>query len=87
MQYLEPPVPEYPRAARRAGETGRVVVRVYIDEAGLPGDVQVNRTSGFARLDDAALAAVQKARFRPYTENGRPTACWALIPLTFDLEK
>ena len=87
VQYLEPPVLEYPRAARRAGETGRVIVRVYIDESGMPRNVQVNRTSGFARLDEAALAAVQKARFRPYTENGRPTAGWALIPLTFDLEK
>ena len=87
VQYLESPALEYPRAARRAGESGRVVVRVYIDEGGLPRSVQVNRTSGFARLDEAALAAVQKARFRPYTENGRASAGWALIPLTFDLEK
>ena len=36
VQYLEPPVLEYPRASRRAGESGRVLVRVYIDEAGAP---------------------------------------------------
>jgi periplasmic protein TonB len=30
---------------------------------------------------------VRAARFRPYTENGQPTAGWALIPLAFDLEK
>lgn len=87
VQYLEPPVPEYPRASRRAGESGRVTVRVYIDEAGLPRQLQVSRSSGFPRLDEAALAAVRAARFKPYTEDGRPTAGWASIPLAFDLEK
>jgi protein TonB len=86
VQYLTPPLLDYPSASRRAGETGRVIVRVYIDEDGLPRQTQLHQTSGFARLDDAALAAVQKTRFRPYTENGHPTAGWALIPLSFDLE-
>ena len=78
---------EYPRPSRPFHEAGRVMVRVYIDEAGMPRTVQVSQSSGFARLDDAAVAAVQKARFKPYTENGRPTAGWAFIPLVFDLEK
>ena len=86
VRYLEPPAPVYPRASQRARESGRVVVRVYIDEAGLPRSVLLSRSSGFTRLDDAAVAAVRKARFRPYTENGHPTAGWALIPLAFDLD-
>jgi protein TonB len=87
VQYLEPPVPVYPRASRRAGESGRVVLRVFIDEAGLPRQLQVQVSSGFARLDEAALAAVSKARFKPYSDNGQPVAGWALVPLSFDLEK
>ena len=87
VQYLVPPVPVYPRLSRRQGETGRVLVRVYIDEAGLPRTVQLSASSGHARLDDAARQAVQQARFKPYAENGRPMGGWALIPLTFDLEK
>jgi periplasmic protein TonB len=87
VQYLEPPVLEYPRASRRAGESGRVLVRVYIDETGAPRQEQISQSSGFARLDDAALAAVHKARFKPYSENGRPMAGWAFIPLAFDLER
>ncbi|MDO9236819.1 MAG: energy transducer TonB [Aquabacterium sp.] len=86
VQYLQAPVLVYPRQSRRMGEFGRVTVRVLIDEAGLPGTVQVSRTSGFARLDEAALVAVRQARFRPYSQNGQPTAAWALIPLNFDLE-
>ena len=87
VQYLVPPAPVYPRLSRRQGESGRVLVRVYIDEAGLPRTVQVQASSGHARLDDAALQAVLQARFKPYAENGRPMGGWALIPLTFDLEK
>lgn len=87
VQYLDAPTLVYPRASRRAGEAGRVVLRVYIDEAGLPRQVQVNQSSGFPRLDEAATAAVQTARFKPYSDNGQPTAGWALVPLTFALEK
>ena len=86
VQYLEPPVLVYPRASRRAGEAGRVVLRVLIDEHGLPRQAIVNQSSGFARLDEAAIAAVLKARFRPYSDNGQPLAGWAFVPLSFDLQ-
>jgi len=87
VQYLEPISLEYPRLSKRNGEAGRVLIRVYIDEAGVAKNLQVNRSSGYPRLDEAALAAIQKARFRPYTENGQPVAGWAFIPLEFELEK
>ena len=87
MQYLDPIVLEYPRLSKRLGETGRVMIRVFIDEAGLAQSPQVNRSSGHPRLDAAALAAVRKARFKPYTENGRAVSGWAFIPLEFELEK
>ena len=88
VQYLgDPPVPEYPRLSTRAGETGRVMLRIYIDEAGLPRTVQVERSSGHARLDEAGAAAMRKARFKPYTENGQAVAGWAFVPLDFALEK
>jgi periplasmic protein TonB len=86
-QYLEPPAPEYPRLSNRNAESGRVMVRVFIDTAGMPHNVQVSTSSGFARLDDAAVSAVQKARFKPYTENGQATAGWTYVPINFELEK
>ncbi len=87
IQYLEPPEPAYPRASRRAGEAGLVVVRVFVGADGLPRQLQVLQSSGFARLDEAALDGVRRARFRPPTENGQPTAGWARIPIPFELEK
>ncbi len=87
VQYLQAPQLAYPPLSRRNAETGRVVVRVYIDTAGFPQTVQVGTSSRFSRLDEAAVTAVKKARFKPYTENGQATAGWALIPIDFELEK
>ena len=86
VAYLEPIRLAYPRASKRMGETGRVLIRVFIDLTGSATAVQVERSSGHRRLDDAALAAVREARFKPYTENGRPLASLAFIPLDFQLE-
>ena len=87
IQYLVPPAPEYPRLSRRNGEAGTVIVRALADEAGVPHEVQVERSSGFVRLDEAAMAAVRKTRFKPYTENGKPVAGWVRMPFPFELEK
>jgi protein TonB len=87
VQYLDTPAPEYPRLSRRNLEAGRVMVRVFIDEAGLPRQAQVGKSSGFERLDAAALAAVLKFRFRPPTENGQPVSGWTNVPIDFGLEK
>lgn len=87
VQYLDTPAPEYPRLSRRNLEAGRVVVRVFIDEAGAPRQVQVGKSSGFERLDAAALAAVLKFRFRPPTENGQPVSGWTHVPIDFGLER
>jgi len=85
VQYLVPPAPAYSRASARMKEAGRVVLRVWIDEGGLPRDVQVATSSGFPRLDDSALAAVRQARFKPYVERGTAVAGWAFIPIEFAL--
>ncbi len=87
LQLLEPLVVDYPRASRRNAEAGETLVRVFVDRAGVPRNPQVERSSGFVRLDQAALASVQRARFRPYVENGQPVEGWALIPIRFELEK
>lgn len=88
VQYLELPQVEYPKLSQRRAETGLVIVRAYVGTAGgAPHSVQVERSSGHARLDQAALTAVQRARFKPYAERGQPVEGWALIPIRFELEK
>lgn len=85
VQYITPPSPVYSRISAKMRESGKAVIRVYIDEAGLPRNVQLATSTGFARLDDSALAAVRNCRFKPYLENGVAVAGWALIPIEFEL--
>ncbi len=85
VQYLVPPAPVYSRISAKMRESGKVLVRVYIDEAGMPRNVQLAVSTGFGRLDDAALTAVRNCRFRPYLENGVAVAGWAVIPIEFEL--
>ena len=84
--YLKNPPPGYPRISRRNGEQGTVIVRVFISTQGTPEKAEVRTSSGFARLDQAALEAVQRWRFVPGRRNGRPEAMWFNIPVRFILE-
>lgn len=87
VEYVVLPAVEYPRLSIRANERGTVIVRVLVDATGLPRDVLLGKSSGFPRLDDAAIAGVRKARFKPPTENGKPISGWAAVPIPFELEK
>lgn len=79
------PSPVYPRVSQRRGEQGRVVLRVLISPQGRVADVSIRRSSGHARLDEAAIDAMRHARFQPYTENGVAHAALADIPFDFVL--
>lgn len=87
VEYASTVEAEYPRLSKRNAESGRVLVRVFIDEAGTPRQAQLAKSSGFERLDASALAAILKFRFKPPTENGRPISGWANVPFDFGLEK
>lgn len=86
VRYLHPPVLDYPLAARRAREEGRVHVRVLVDPLGRPAQAAVVRSSGHERLDASALAAAQSTRFHPHAENGVALPFWVVMPLVFELE-
>ena len=72
--YLNNPPPAYPAVARRAGEQGKVVLRVLVNASGSPDKVEIRSSSGFSRLDDAALDAVRRWRFVPARQGDKPVA-------------
>jgi protein TonB len=65
------PPPDYPRLSRRLGEEGVVVLRIELDEEGNVTAAQVSASSGFTRLDQAALAAVRTWRCTPARREGQ----------------
>ena len=77
--------PAYPAQSRRLGETGVVVLRVELGESGNVALARVDRSSGYPRLDEAALAAVRTWRCTPATRNGHPVRAVALQPFNFIL--
>ena len=84
--YLQNPPPPYPAMSRRLGEQGRVVVRVLIGADGLPQRAELRSTSGFDRLDQAALATVMRWRYVPGKRGGVAEAMWFNVPLNFVLD-
>jgi protein TonB len=87
VRYVNPPAPVYPAQSQRLREAGLVLLRVEIGVDGRARQVLVARSSGFARLDDAAASAVRAARFAPYTENGSALVVWTQVPIEFELER
>jgi len=85
VAYINPPNAIYPARSRRAGEQGRVVVRVLIDTTGRPAQVSLSQSSGHPALDESALSAVRASLLRPYSENGVPRPVWVLMPIDFVL--
>lgn len=83
VEYIRTPQFVYPEMSRRMGEQGRVVLRVLVNEKGLPEKVQVQTSSGFARLDEASRLAGLRAQFKPYMEDGRPIAVYVLLPFSY----
>lgn len=86
LRYLVPPAQVYPLASRRLREQGTVLLRLVVDAQGLPQQVSLHRSSGFARLDEQALQAMRAARFAPHTVNGSAVAWTALAPLAYELD-
>lgn len=84
--YLDNPPPEYPRLSRRLGEQGRVVLRVLIGADGSAAQAEVRASSGFERLDQAALRAVLRWKYVPGRRGGTPEAMWFNVPVQFVLE-
>ncbi|MBL8517936.1 MAG: energy transducer TonB [Betaproteobacteria bacterium] len=83
--YLINPAPTYPPVSRRLMEQGKVLLHVRVDAQGLPTQIELKRGSGFSRLDDAALATVQRWRFVPGKRNGVPESMWVEVPIEFRL--
>jgi periplasmic protein TonB len=76
--------PEYSEEARKAKFQGTVVLFVVVDADGKPRDLKVIRPLGLG-LDQKAIEAVEKWKFRPGMKDGKPVAVQATIEVNFRL--
>jgi protein TonB len=78
--------PEYPPSSRRAGEAGTVTLQVFVLDSGRVGEVKIAKSSGFPKLDEAAVKEVQRNwRLVPGKEDGKPISMWHTFQVTFKL--
>jgi protein TonB len=84
-QVVHNPSPEYPAEALAAGKEGRVVLRVKVGADGRVQAASVQRSSGHAEFDQAALAAVRRWQFRPATHMGVAIAKEIAVPVRFEI--
>lgn len=84
--YLHNPAPEYPAMAMRRNWEGTVLLRVHVLATGKPGEVQIQKSSGRAQLDDAAVAAVKRWSFVPSKQGDKAIDGWVSVPIDFKLQ-
>ena len=78
--------PAYPPASKRDGEQGTAEVEVYVLPNGRVGDVRIASTTGYERLDRAAiLEAEQSWRFKPATRGGVAEESWKVMTVRFEI--
>ncbi|WP_299696113.1 energy transducer TonB [Hydrocarboniphaga sp.] len=75
--------PDYPAVSERLGEIGTVQLQLLVGVDGKVTDSKVEKSSGFDRLDKAAIAGLSRCKFEPGTVDGKPEPAWAQIKYTF----
>ena len=92
IPYDDPPVaispirPRYPEIAQEAGIEGVVVVQAFIDEKGRVKETLILKGVPNTGLDEAAMEAIRKTRFRPAKQRERAVGVWISIPVNFRLK-
>ena len=92
IPYDDPPQPlssirpVYPEIAQEAGIEGTVVVQVFVDKKGRVQDTLILKGIPNTGLDEAAVKAIKKTRFRPAKQRERAVGVWISIPVNFRLK-
>lgn len=82
-EYLNNPVPEYPRRARNRRQQGVVMLEVQVSREGQPRGVRVAQSSGYALLDGAAENAVRRWQFVPARRGSTYVDASVVVPIEF----
>jgi protein TonB len=85
VEYIRAPQPVYPSSSRRMGEQGIVTLRVLVNEKGYAEQASIQKSSGSSNLDEAGRAAVMRALFKPYVEDGKAQPVYVVVPINFQI--
>jgi protein TonB len=81
--YLHNPAPSYPALSKRNRESGTVLLLVKVDPDGSATAVTLHQSSGYDRLDQAAIQAVTRWRFVPGMRGQTAISATVIVPISF----
>jgi len=84
---LNNPAPAYPALSQRLGEKGTVTLEILVKANGRVGDIKVKESTGFKRLDDAAVKTIRRWKFHAATQAGVAVDYWYEIDYEVDLSR
>ena len=76
----------YPEIAQEAGIEGTVVIQAFVDKKGKVTDTVVLKGIPNTGLDEAAMVAITKTKFKPAKQRDRAVGVWISIPVNFRLK-
>ena len=83
-QVIFNPEPSFSEEARKAKAQGIVLLLLVVGKDGHPYDIRVRQSLGMG-LDEKAIEAVNRWRFKPATFNGQPVATKIAVQVDFHL--
>jgi protein TonB len=98
IAYDDPPMPiggygaiyeniVYPKIAQMAGTEGKVIIQAFIDDKGRVQEMNVLEGIADSGLNEAAMAAIKKTRFKPAQHRNQPVGVYISIPVNFKLKE
>lgn len=85
MDFVKTVIPVYPRRAVDRGIQGKVLVKVRVNNSGNAESVNVASSSGFSALDNSAVKAVSKWKFKT-SALSKSFQNWVLVPVEFIIQ-
>tara|TARA_B100001248_G_C27380074_1_gene456457 strand:+ start:1497 stop:2120 length:624 start_codon:yes stop_codon:yes gene_type:complete len=82
---ISPIRPEYPEIAMEAGIEGTVIVQAFINNKGVVEDTMILKGIPNTGLNEAALEAVKRTRWKPARQRDKKVGVWMSIPINFKL--
>lgn len=78
--------PKYPELSLRRKEEGQVTLMAKVLPSGRAEYVSIHKSSGYARLDNAARTAAQKYRYRAAEQSGKKISYDYFFTVTFKID-
>tara|TARA_Y100001970_G_scaffold73119_1_gene92736 strand:- start:2588 stop:3205 length:618 start_codon:yes stop_codon:yes gene_type:complete len=78
--------PIYPEIAKEAGIEGTVYIQFFIDDKGNVTEAYVQKGVPNTGLDEAALNAVLKSKWKPARQREKKVGVWQTVPVRFELK-